>query len=312
MQKTDKYYAWGITGPVVWMMQNAGRQSWLMTTIVGTLAALLLVGIFYLCKKKECCSKWVACVAAIWVTIKLNYLLSVVGDCWIPDDSRIFVPLALLGLAVVLALKGEEKCRRSMPIIFWCVILGAGVLIASAMRDMEWTMVLGTMKNKSIESMVGFLLPLAIVFLPSTGERRGLKWLVTGLCLSVALVAIQNGVLGQVYAMGVRNTAYELSRSVGGHGGINRIEPIVIAIMALGWFSVLLLHLTAAGEVSKRLLKQKQLGIAAVAVLAVVTWLLSVRISWQWLLGADMVLCTVLWMDSKITRKNKRKTEKST
>ncbi len=166
-----------------------------------------------------------------------------------PDHAaRPFVPLTLLAVAAWGVWHGRAAVVRAVVVLFFFVAALYLAVFAFAVPDAEVS------RLKNWEESVS-LVPLAVLLLPVFGfyfadpdekERKlPLFWLGAAVALPTVVAVLCAAVPGS------RGSLYEMAKSLEVFSVSMRIEPLVSALLTLGWFAALSLVVVSVGQMAE-------------------------------------------------------------
>lgn len=168
--------------------------------------------------------------AAALVTLAI--LLPQAQQCW-PTDPHPAVPLIVLGLATWSAGKGLRAVVGVGCVLFWFIIIMYSGMLVGLIPDIRAENVMSYEGVGSCATVLLLLIPAAPL---GTGKRKSV-WII-GLIATVASLVSTAAVSGSV-----ETTFYEAIRGVK-----IRLEPVLGAATTVGWYLIITVLQTIAGE----------------------------------------------------------------
>lgn len=198
-----------------------------------TLAALAMLPLGKLPGRGwEKMGKGLCLVQAVWMSLMAGLLLKSSALFWPGSRSEWVVPLTLAALAV---LTGPEAAPRAGAVVGLCLaVLYLPVLIGGAAQAKpEWLAAHPGKWNGLL--LVGLLLPALWPLWRGDhrGQNRGI--LVTG-AVGVLFGLLCQGILSPSVASRLEDAFYQTGRTLE-LGVLSRVEPVVAAASALGWYA---------------------------------------------------------------------------
>lgn len=297
-------FAWSV-GAIMVPLAQLAEGSCATIFLTGIIIGVFLLFIEKAGRKIETIPRWLGYIAVVWIAAKLIYLLRFVEDCWQADNSRFFVPIVLLTLAAWAASKGTRQVAKIAAIIFCLSIITYGVVGTASLGELKFEWILSGTKKFQIQSAIIFLLPLAVLFLRTKEKVITPVWVITVSGIGALFAVLINGILSSKIAEQYANKFYEMSRSIELFGIVQRFEVLVASIMAMGWFVLLSLYLSAVNETVDR--PGKNSVIWGVTVAAGTAYILDAVIPENWILIADLLLCFLIVITAYTSSKKELK-----
>lgn len=170
------------------------------------------------------------------------------ADAAFPDDDTLpFVPLTLLAVAAWSVWHGRAAVIRAVGVLLFFVAALYITVFAFALPDADVSR-LGAWQTDAS------LAPAAVLFLPTMGlyltrpkQEKG-KFPAFWIFLLVALPAAVSAICAAV--PGSRGSFYEMAKSIEVLSVAQRLEPLVSALLTVGWFAALCLPALCVGEMA--------------------------------------------------------------
>lgn len=213
-------------------------------------------------------------------------------DSAFPESPTLpFVPLTLLAVAAWAAWHGRAAMIRAVSVLFF-FLAGLYLLVfAFSLPDAQ----LDRLKQWG-ESVS--LVPLAVLLLPTYGfylthpEGKGQK---LPLLWAAALVLLPAGVSALCAAIpGSRGSLYEMAKSIEVFSVALRLEPLVSALLTLGWFAAVGLLAVSVGEMADAAGLSARWAGVAVCVLAAPAAVWDLSLPTGLLAGLGAVFCVII------------------
>lgn len=174
----------------------------------------------------------------------------------------------LLGLAAWGICKGVEACARCCGVLCLLLIGLYGLVLVSALPDIQWEFMMPKGTVKQIVWCLGLaLLPAAIWLLPKQKKEEYTPWTMIILFpLSAGVFSlITAGVLSPELAAEERVPFYNLTQSISVFGVVERMESLLSAAMIMGVFSLLSMLASACQVIADQIFSWKWSGAVACA-----------------------------------------------
>ena len=229
-------------------------------------------------------------VQCLWLSVVLSQLLPYSADCW-PTGEQTFpvVPLTLLALATVSALKDSKCTAGGISVLFWVLAFLLGIVFVAGVPELNGTYMAS--KEEAIDgSMIFvFLLPAAAGFL--NREKTGkLAFLVIAI-LGAAIPLWICGILSPQIASNAQWPFYEAAKSVQLFAVAKRLEPLVSAGITVGNYALYSLLLCCLRNIGDKFQKGRE-AVFLGAGLSGSLMLLNVTIDPLY----SAIICAILWI----------------
>ncbi len=221
---------WIAAAGLVPLLQAASRGSWL--TVLVTCGGILLL-CRWLLKFPVEPPKWLLTLQSVWICLIVSELLHWSGYCWTEHRNAYGAPLILLTLSVWLSAGGTKQAQRIGNVLLWPVLVMLGAVLLAAVPSVRFENLLPSWKMPD-----AYFISMLLVFLlhrKQEGSNRTKQELGIG-AIAVAVAAAAGGVLSGEVSGSIEAPIYELGRSVGLFGGVERFESLVAVAMTIGYF----------------------------------------------------------------------------
>ncbi len=253
------------TLPAVVLLPRAG---WLWATLAAIAVALLLYILLRL--RRRCCADMATLAAqtapgkaALILTLLWNYAALGLGARLIcslyPQGSEV-LGLLLLLLAAYAAGCGSAVPLRVGAVCFFFVLGFFAILLGFSLPQMQ-------VRNLAPQTRAPWLL-LPVILLPTcalygeTGAGKVGGWLVCGVVLASLVALVTAGTLSPQVAGREFFPFYTASKSVSILGAMERLEPMVSAVLTLGGFCMLALLCRTNHRIASALLPARTDAVA--------------------------------------------------
>ena len=193
-------------------------------------------------------------IQCLWLSVLLSQLLPYSALCW-PTGEQTFpvVPLTLLALATVSALKGSKCTAGGISVMFWIMAFLLCVVLAAGAPELNGAYLMPKADAINERMMLAFLLPAAAGFLHR--EKTGKLAFVLAVILAIVVAIWISGILSSKIASAVQWPFYEGSKSVQLFDVAKRLESLVSAGVTVGkyaLYSLLLCGVRSIGDKFQR------------------------------------------------------------
>lgn len=273
----------------------ASRLPWPWVLTVTLLAAALLVGQDFLLRvsqKNQGTSPLLPAVAVgeyLFAAVLLWHLALGTDSAFPQQDTLPFVPLSLLALTAWSVWQGPSAVARAAAVLFFLLLGLYAAVFFFAAGEMDFS-------RLSVQSQGADLLPLGVVLLvPFLGcclrpeKERQEKFPTLFLLLFLFLPAAAAAVCAAVPGSG--GSFYTMAGSLEVLSFAQRMEPLVSALMTVGWFCAMSLTALFCGERAAAWGLAPKYGAVASCLLGIVPIWLNFRIPPQFLLPLGAVFC---------------------
>ncbi len=245
------------------------------------------------------CGKVLAAAEYLFLVLCVGMVADWVDECWLGAKSGWVIPVVVLVLAACAADRGAEKAGRSGATLFWFVAMGFVVLAVFALPDVEVSNLYPGRMNSYGADIGVLLIPGAALLLSRQRGKEPWPWAL-GIAVSAGLISVLTaGSLSPAVAAKTPGAFVQMVRGLEILGVAERFEALVAAIMTLGWFSLLSLLLTGAGEMGNKIhAGNRAVPVWTAAGLGAGIFLVGKRIS-MWPMAA---LAAILWYGIPVTR----------
>ncbi len=229
-------------------------------------------------------------VQCLWLSILLSQLLSYSADCW-PTGERTFpvVPLALLALATVSALKGSKCTASGISVLFWVVVFLLGMVLAAGVPELNGAYLTPKAEAINEPTMLAFLLPAAAGFLHR--EKTGKLPFVLVVALGTMVAIWISGILSPKIASATQWPFYEAAKSVQLFDVAKRLESLVSAGVTVGNYALYSLFLCGVRNIGDKFQKGREAVLISAGISGSLM-LLNVVIN----PGISAIICGILWI----------------
>lgn len=229
-------------------------------------------------------------VQCLWLSVVLSQMLPYSADCW-PTGEQTFpvVPLALLALATISALKGSKCTAGGISVLFWVVAFLLGVVLAAGVPELNGAYLTPKIDTINAPMMLAFLLPAAAGFLHR--EKTGKLPFILAVALA-GLVAIWiSGILSPKIASTAPWPFYEAAKSVQLFDVAKRLESLVSAGVTVANYALYSLILCGVRNIGDKFQKGREAVVLAAGISGSIM-LLNVAINPE----ISAVICGILWI----------------
>lgn len=229
-------------------------------------------------------------LTAVFTLLLLWRLVPASDSAFPDDDTRPFVPLVLLAVTAWSAWHGRAAAIRAVGVLFFFLVVLYGVVFAFALPDAK-------IERLSQWEWDASLLPAAVLFLPTFGlyltrpKQGGKK---APIFLAVLLVLLPAAVSAVCAAVpGSRGSFYEMAKSIEVLSVAQRLEPLVSALLTVGWFAAFSLLAISVGEMADAVGISPRWAAVAVCALAAPAAVWNWQLSDVVLAGLGAVFCVI-------------------
>ena len=229
-------------------------------------------------------------VQCLWLSVVLSQLLPYSADCW-PTGEQTFpvVPMVLLVLATVSALK-DSKCTASgISVLFWVVAFLLGVVLAAGAPEINSAYLVPKADVINAPMILAFLLPAAAGFLHRVKTGKLSLFLVVALGSIVAVWV--SGILSPKIASITQWPFYEAAKSVQLFDVAKRLESLVSVGVTVGNYALYSLLLCGVRNIGDKFQKGREAVIIGTGISGSLM-LLKVIID----PGISVIICVILWL----------------
>ena len=240
-----------VVGPVIFYTNGA----WLGTFLWGSILSLLVIAVLHF----GCHWDGVVynVIQLLWLSIVLSQVLQYSADCW-PTGERAFptVPLVLLTLATISALKGGKSTANGIGVLFWVIAFLLGIVIIAGIPAIKVKHIMEPEYTVKAHMLLIFLLPAVVSFLE---WKRNLKLpLILVVLLSSGVAAWTSGILSLEISETVTWSFYEAAKSVQLLDVAKRLEALVSAGVTVGNYALYSFLLCGAGGIGRKLNRERE------------------------------------------------------
>jgi len=242
-------------------------------------------------------------VQFLWLSVLLSQLLGYSAACW-PTGECTFpvVPLTLLGLAAVSALKGSDCTASGIGVLFWVVAFLLGIVFAAGIPEIKTKYLLQSTNQMDASILLVYIIPAAIGFIE---KKKDLKVPIIAIVILGSCVALWIcGILSSEIAETVAWPFYESAKGVQIFDVAKRLESLVSAAVTVSNYALYSMLLCAVGNIGKRLDREREAVVIATAISASLM-LLGIQID----AAISAIICMVLWIFLPLLGLLKRKME---
>jgi len=203
--------------------------------------------------------------------------------------SPAFVPLTLLALAAWACSRGRAATVRAVGVLFFFLAALYAAVFLFALPDADPSRLQSTAEVSLVPAGI-LLLPVLGMYL--SGGQRGktppLPFLAVLILLPAAVSALCAAVPGS------RGSFYEMAKSVEVFSVAQRIEPLVSALLTLGWFALAALLALCAGQTARACGISGRWASVIFCVLAVPGAVAELPVSDGFLLAFGTIFCVLI------------------
>lgn len=227
---------------------------------------------------------------ALFVLLLLWRLVPASDSAFPDDDTLPFVPLVLLAVAAWGAWHGRAAVIRAVGVLFFFLAALYAVVFAFALPDANMERLQTWDESVSLVPAAVLFLPCFGLYLtrPKQGRRRfPILWLLLLIALPAAVAAVCAAVPGS------RGSFYEMAKSIEVLSVAQRLEPLVSALLTLGWFAAISLLTLSVGEMADAVGLSPRVAAVAVCLLAAPAAVWKLSLPDGILAGLGAVFCAI-------------------
>lgn len=226
---------------------------------------------------------------ALFVLLLLWRLVPATDSAFPDDDTLPFVPLVLLAVTAWAAWHGRAAVIRAVGVLFFFLAALYAVVFAAALPDAK-------PDRLRIWDETVSLLPAAVLLLPSFGlyltrPKQGRRFPILLLLLLILLPTAVAAVCAAV--PGSRGSFYEMAKSIEVLSVAQRLEPLVSALLTLGWFAAISLLTLSVGEMADAVGLSPRVASVAACLLAAPSAVWDLALPDGLLAGLGAVFCVI-------------------
>lgn len=270
---------------------------WTLALALGSMAVFLCAQM--VTARGWPCGKVLAAVEYLFLVLCVGMVAGWVGECWLGAKSGWVIPVVVLALASCAADRGTRIAARSGATLSWFIAMGFVVLAVFALPDVEVSNLYPGRMNSYGGDIGVLLIPGAALLLSRQKGKEPWPWAL-GIAASAGLISLLTaGSLSPAVAAKTSGAFVQMVRGLEILGIAERFEALVAATMTLGWFCLLSLLLTGAGEMGNKIRAgSKAVPVWTAAGLGAGIFFVGKRIS-MWPMAA---LAVVLWYGIPVTK----------
>ena len=229
-------------------------------------------------------------VQCLWLSVVLSQVLPYSAECW-PTGERTFpvVPLALLALAAVSALKDSKATAGGISVLFWVAAFLIGIVLAAGVPELNSGYLLPQKNGIGAQIILVFLIPAAAGFLHR--EKTVNLPFVLVVVLGAAVAVWISGILSPKIAGTVQWPFYEAAKSVQLFDVAKRLESLVSAGVTVGNYALYSLLLCSIRNIGDKFHKGREAVVISAGISASLM-LLELIIDTEIL----VIVCLILWL----------------
>lgn len=273
---------------------------WPWVLAVSILSAAVLMGQFFL--RRAAGKDLPALAVQIWGRPTAGVLfflmaLTALGLMWrfLPASGRAFpeakaipfVPLSLLAVAAWSAWHGQAAVLRAAAVLFIFLTALYGAVFLFALPDAEMPRLASWHEPVQLTPLSVLLLPVLGVLLPQRRRKAPILLVVGVIVLPTAVSALCAAVPGS------RGSFYEMAKSIEVFSVTQRLEPLVSALLTIGWFAAIALLPLCVGELASALGLSARYAAVAFCALGIPGCLWDIRLPDGILAAAGAVFCVL-------------------
>ena len=231
-----------------------------------------------------------AIVQTVWISVLLSQLLYYSALCW-PTGQRTFpvIPLTILVLSGVSAIKGDNNTASGISVLFWIVFGLIGTVILLGVGNIEIAYLQPQMESPNIVMLLVMLLPAVVGFLDNDRCEMRPFVIVAGIA-SVISVWIA-GTFSPQFAKSIVWPFYNSAKSVHLFDIASRLEALVSVGVTIGNYALYSMLFCAVGAIFEPYGYRKY-AIVATGAIAAVIMLIGIHIATIIL----VIICALLWL----------------
>jgi hypothetical protein len=203
----------------------------------------------------------------LWIAILLSQFLGYSAKCW-PTGEQTFpiVPLALLILSAISALKGNKNTANGISVVFWLSLLLLGIVFVSGSKNMKFEYIQPNTGEISVPMILVLFLPAAGGFIKC--ERCSILPFIVIAILAISISLWISGSLSSEIAEVMPWPFYEAAKSVELFDVAKRLESLVSVGITLYNYCLYSLLLCASASIGEKYSKRREAIIISVGVSA--------------------------------------------
>lgn len=245
--KKGQLAAWIFAGVSAPAAQIVGGMAWQTVLLIGVLC---LGTCWCISQINIVLPRWLSIIEYIWLICVLGSIAAWTAESWSSGDVYPWVPLILLALGCVSALRSMENAARAGSVLFWLVLLVYAVVIAAGLGTAERIELSYQAGGVDERLIVTLLIPSLAVFCKKRGAGITAYGLAGVLGVAVLLSLLITSSLSLPVAV---NTVMPLHKWVQGlslAGTVQRFEAIVSMALNMGWFALLGYLVSVEGNIA--------------------------------------------------------------
>ena len=278
---------WIITamiGPVVYFSDG----NWLCTLIAACVMGLLNWTAIRFGRHWE--GPIYALVQILWISVLLSQIAGYSADCW-PTGERTFpvIPLTMLALAALSAIKGDRNAANGISVLFWIVsaLIGAVILFGIGNIDVDYLQ--SRAQRVDARMLLVLILPAAAGLLNKEKCSPIPFVAVTAIAGGISLWIA--GTLSAQVAGQLKWPFYEAAKSVQLLDIAKRFESLVSVGVTVGNYALYSMLFCTVRTNAKALGHEKEMIVTA-GIIAAALMLLRIQINPAF----SVIICGVLWL----------------
>lgn len=231
-----------------------------------------------------------AFVQMLWISVLLSQILTFSADCW-PTGQRTYpvIPIAMLVLAILTAIKGEKSAANSVSVLFWVSALLLGIVILFGISNVITSNLKPEIQMSNSQILLVLALPAVTGMLNK--ERSTILPFVVVAAVAVCISLWISGTLSQQIAEQLQWPFYSAAKSVQILDVAKRFEALVSVGVTIGNYALYSMMLCAAGSIGQPFGDKKRV-IAVTGIVAGVLMLAGLRVHPT----ASVIICLILWV----------------
>ena len=209
-----------------------------------------------------------AFVQVLWIALLLSQIAAYSADCW-PTGKQTFpvIPLTMLALAGLSAIKGDRNAANGISVLFWIVSALLGAVIILGIGDMEFSYL--KPKTQTLETVI-----LLVLIFPATAgflnkERCAAIPFVAVAAMAVGISLWIAGTMSPQIAEQRKWPFYDAAKSVQLLDIAKRFEALVSVGVTVGNFALYSMLLCSVGTITKPFGREKGMIISTGIIAAV-------------------------------------------
>lgn len=206
-------------------------------------------------------------IQCLWLSVLLAELLPYSAECW-PTGERTFpvVPLVLLALASVSALKGCKCTAGGIGVLFWIIVFLLGIIIFAGLPRLSGKYLIPSIGTIKAPMLLTFLLPAAAGFLPR--EKTGKLPFIIVVALNAGAAIWISGILSPEIADVMPWPFYDAAKSVYLLDVAKRLESLVSVAVTVGNYAMYSLLLCAVKSIGDKFQRGREAVVSATVISA--------------------------------------------